>query len=150
MASKTTKTKTAAKTAPEITMTGEEVAELREQGMTWAQIAEAAGLPDGATIIPLRNAMYRAVGKTVKAKTKAAIAKEVVAMRDSGAGWPKIAAATGLSQKDARAAYSEGGGKNPDGRVYVKQAAEGAEPVVTVRVEPTRPKADDGEPEPAA
>src|SRR3954447_11074453 len=119
-------------------LSGEQIAEMREGGMTWAQIAEEAGLEKGQTIIPLRNLMYKAQGKTIKAKSKAALGKEVLKMRDAGGGWPRIAAATGLSIKDARAAYTEAGGTNPDGRVYVKGATkEGESATVTVRTEST-------------
>lgn len=110
------------KSKPQSKLTGEQIAKLRNDGMKWTDIVVEAGLPEGSSAIPLRNLMYKSQGKQTKARSKKQMGEQIVRMRDSeGQGWPRIAAAMGLPVKDAKQLYTDNGGSNAQGRVYVKR-----------------------------
>jgi hypothetical protein len=105
------------------------VVALRDAGTPWdatGGIVDTIGAEfpifTGRSAIPLRKLYVAAKAAEGTDRIGPKARKAIVKARDGGAGWDNLAARTGLSITEVKAAYTEGGGKNPtDGRLYVSQ-----------------------------
>jgi hypothetical protein len=110
---------------------GKFLADAREAGTPWDAILAEIGAKSAIPLrVPLRAYLLgldpaKAAKKYPREFAKVAPVRkasdaEIVRLRDEeGAGFPLIAARTGLSTKDVIAAYARGGGVSASGRVYV-------------------------------
>lgn len=98
-------------------VTGEQISEMREEGMSWQEIQDEVG---AKSAIPLRNLMNKFLAESDE---ELAIDPDdgdaIVEARDEEAlGWGQIAARTGLGVAEVKKAYVEAGGEHVDQRAY--------------------------------
>jgi hypothetical protein len=132
MARKTAKTAKTAKIVRPDAKDGKYLATAREAGISWGEILDATG---AASAIPLRVTLRAYLVSDPEGNAKRfprefakvdyvePTAANVVRLRDKeGAGFPLIAARTGLSTKEVIGLYAKGEGASLSGRVYAGAA----------------------------
>lgn len=98
-------------------VTGEQLQQMRDDGMGWLEIMDEVG---AKSAIPLRKILvaYQAE-QDEEFQLDIEDGDAIVAARDDeGLGWGQIAARTGASVAEVKAAYTEAGGENLEGRAY--------------------------------
>jgi hypothetical protein len=98
---------------------GQQIAELREDGTPWLEIAEELGLSGG---VPARQMMNEYLASTdpdfALDPDADDFADTILELRDSGTGWGELQARSGLSKSELIEVYTEAGGEMAEGRVY--------------------------------
>lgn len=110
-------TKTRGRAAKDYGVTGEEIAQMREDGQSWQEIQDEVG---AKSAIPLRKMLhaYQAeqdADEAIDIDDEDAI---LAARDDEGLGWGQIAARASSTVAEVKAAYTEAGGENLEGRAY--------------------------------
>lgn len=98
-------------------VTGEQLAEWRDDGMGWQEIMDEVG---AKSAIPLRKILHAYLAEQDEDyQLDIDDGDAIVAARDEeGLGWSQIAARAQASVADVKAAYTEAGGENLEGRAY--------------------------------
>lgn len=112
-----TTTKTRGRAAKDYGVTGEEIAQYREDGMSWQEIQDEVG---AKSAIPLRKMLHAYEAEqdddqAIDIEDEDAI---LAARDDEGLGWGQIAARASSTVAEVKAAYTEAGGENLEGRAY--------------------------------
>lgn len=98
-------------------VTGEQLQEMRDDNMSWQEIQDEVG---AKSAIPLRKILH-AYQAEQDEEFQLDLDDEdaILAARDEeGLGWGQIAARAGSTVAEAKAAYTEAGGENLEGRAY--------------------------------
>lgn len=98
-------------------VTGEQLQEMRDDGMGWLEIMEEVG---AKSAIPLRKILHAYQAEQDEDfQLDIDDGEAIVAARDEeGLGWGQIAARADATVAEVKSAYTEAGGENLEGRAY--------------------------------
>jgi hypothetical protein len=98
---------------------GERIAEMRDEGTPWLEIAEELGLSGGVPARQMMNEYLASTDPEFSLDPDADdFADTIVELRDEGTGWGELQARSGLSKSELIEVYTEAGGEMAEGRVY--------------------------------
>lgn len=109
--------KSGKRVAKDYGVTGEQLAEWRDENMGWQEIMDEVG---AKSAIPLRKILHAYLAEQdEEEQLDIDDGDAIVAARDDeGMGWSQIAARADATVAEVKAAYKEAGGENLDGRAY--------------------------------
>lgn len=112
-----TKGKGRGRVAKDYGVSGEDISNMRDDGMSWQEIQDEVG---AKSAIPLRVMLQRYQAEQDEDEAIDIDDEDaILAARDEeGLGWGQIAARANSTVAQVKAAYTEAGGENLDGRAY--------------------------------